>query len=151
MKFMGVFLHGSSVCSLNVPLYYKLPSCSLPCMPVSRLSRGRVKDLHCKKKKNLCHPVGFTLHWDTTLRAGDKTHAYWLEAAGRKKKPYVPSDVIKAKNYLFSLCIHGEIVSTGGTNLCIIAGTFVWSGAFEAGILNGMSLSGCIQRGFKQI
>lgn len=29
------------------------------------------------------------------------------------KKPYVPSDVIKAKNYLFALCIHGEIVSTG--------------------------------------
>lgn len=29
------------------------------------------------------------------------------------KKPYVPSDVIKAKNYLFLLCIHGEIVSTG--------------------------------------
>lgn len=47
-----------------------------------------------------------------------------------EKKPYVPSDVINAKNYLFSLCIHGEIVSTG-TNRRIIAHTFV-SGAFEA-------------------
>ncbi|XP_069548415.1 regulator of G-protein signaling 20 [Brachyistius frenatus] len=31
------------------------------------------------------------------------------QPVGGKKKPYVPSDVIKAKNYLFSLCIHGEI------------------------------------------
>lgn len=35
------------------------------------------------------------------------------QPVGGGKKPYVPSDVIKAKNYLFSLCIHGEIVSTG--------------------------------------
>lgn len=32
---------------------------------------------------------------------------------GRGEKASVPSDVIKAKNYLLSLCIHGEIVSTG--------------------------------------
>lgn len=36
------------------------------------------------------------------------------QPVGGEKKPYVPSDVIKAKNYLFSLCIHGEIVSIGG-------------------------------------
>lgn len=30
-----------------------------------------------------------------------------------EKKPYVPSGVINAKNYLFSLCIHAEIVSIG--------------------------------------
>lgn len=59
------------------------------------------------------------------LRVGEKTHAWWFEAAGRrKKKPYVPSDVINAKNYLFSLCIHGEIVSMI-VHRCA-------SGAFEA-------------------
>lgn len=51
-------------------------------------------------------------HWATTSFTGD---ACVLTSSSRSegKKPYVPSDVIKANNYLFSLCIHGEIVSTG--------------------------------------
>lgn len=40
-----------------------------------------------------------------------------LEQPVGEEKPYVPSDVIKAKNYLFSLCIHGEIVSTGSKKM----------------------------------
>lgn len=73
-----------------------------------------VSFLTCKGKRRtctvyLCHSLCTGL-----LRVGEKTHAYWLGAAGRgEKKRYVPSDVIKAKIYLFSLCIHGEIVSTG--------------------------------------
>ena len=51
---------------------------------------------------------GFTLPPGYYL---EKTHAYSHGAAGWEKKPYVPTDVIKAKNYLFTLGIHGEFVS----------------------------------------
>lgn len=53
-----------------------------------------------------------------------------LEQPVGEEKPYVQSDVIKAKNYLFSLCIHGEIVSTGRKK-CIMNAHFR-SGAFQA-------------------
>ena len=47
-----------------------------------------------------------------------------LEQPVGEKKPYVPSDVIKAKNYLFALCIHGEIVSTGSETDVSLHGHF---------------------------
>ena len=39
-------------------------------------------------------------------------------------KILIPTDVIKAKNYILSLGIHGEIVSIG-MNLCNLSGDFV--------------------------
>lgn len=64
----------------------------------------------CVRGKPVPYCRGFTL-FIGLLRARGRTHACWLGAAGRRKNPNVPSDVIKAKNFLFSLCIHGEFVS----------------------------------------
>lgn len=91
-----------------------------------------------------------SLHWATTSRREDACVLTWSSRSGGKKR-YVPSDVIKAKIYLFSLCIHGEIVSTG-SKLMYYCTNMRGAGCLRPflGVLNGMSLS-CCTAGFEQI
>lgn len=87
-----------------------------------------------------------SLHWATTSRREDACVLTWSSRSGGKKR-YVPSDVIKAKIYLFSLCIHGEIVSTG-SKLMYYCTNIRGVGRLRPfpSFLNGTSLSCCIQR-----